>query len=149
MVQAKFNEHKFKAIVIQFAYIIAPASLVAVYSFATLLVFKCGFSVKPNVVSSIVNISGVFAGFLLTASSIMYGLPENKFTLALMKSGYFNRVLKTMLLGTIVFLITTFLGLLVSNALVSITVLFLIGFAETFLSTFYLFRIIQFSSKSK
>jgi len=97
---------------------------------------------------SLVNVSGILAGFLFTSLGIIITLPDNKFTQMLTKIGYMKIIYTAMFMGIMSFLIAMLLGLF--NIIEQITkLLFVIGISETFLSAFYLYRVSYFSGKSK
>jgi len=132
-------------VLIKYAYIFAPIAGLIIYY---ILIHIIKIQLDPNFMISLVNVSGILAGFLFTSLGIIITLPDNKFTQMLTKIGYMKIIYTAMFMGIMSFLIAMLLGLF--NIIEQITkLLFVIGISETFLSAFYLYRVSYFSGKSK
>lgn len=99
-------------------------------------------------ISAVINISAVLAGFLFTCIGIIMTLPQNKFTSALVASGYLRLIHRIMFSGVILLLATVLMGLLAFPA-TCVMFFFTMGFAEVVLSAFYLYKVVSLSAKSK
>lgn len=132
-----------KLLGIRFAYIVAPViGFIVTKSLNKRNLFDEIF------ISNVINLSGILAGFLFTSMGIMISLPDNKFTAQLSKSGYLKIVYRTMTVGILSFLIAMIIGMFRVDPNYT-SFFFIIGVSETFLSSYYLFRISHFSSISK
>jgi len=135
--------YEIKMHLVKYAYIYAP--IIGV-SLGTISFYR-----KPIdmlFISNAINLSGILAGFLFTSLGIMISLPDNKFTILLKENGYMRIVYKTMAIGIVAFLISMVIGLIRFNSIV-MAVFFTIGVSETFLSSYYLYRVSYYSGKSK
>lgn len=127
---------------VEYAYIIAPLIGLFVY-----IVFLKDRVIDINLISNIINLSGTLAGFLFASLGIMIALPDNQFTLLLKENGYMNIIYKTMTIGIVAFLLSMVVGLFeLNNSLMLI--FFTIGVSETFLSSYYLYRVSYYTNKS-
>jgi|GEM_PF-2962752 len=132
-----------KLLGVRFAYIVAPViGFIVTKSLNKRNLFDEIF------ISNVINLSGILAGFLFTSMGIMISLPDNKFTAQLSKSGYLKIVYRTMTVGILSFLIAMIIGMFRVDPNYT-SFFFIIGVSETFLSSYYLFRISHFSSISK
>lgn len=127
---------------VKFAYIYAPVISMIVY--ITLLKDR---DLDIDFISNVINLSGILAGFLFTSLGIMITLPDNKFTILLKENGYMEIIYRTMTMGIVSFLISMITGLFnFSNSIM--TIFFIIGVSETFLSAYYLYKVSYYTSKS-
>lgn len=107
--------------------------------------------IKPDISEKqyeiLINISGILSGFLFTTLGILIALPQNRFTEFIRK--YY--IIKTVYLSIFSGIITFFLSIIIGFACNNRAVLYLTfyGISCTILSSFYLFVIGYFSSKSK
>lgn len=132
-----------KLLGIRFAYIVAP-----VIGFIVTNALNKRNLFDEIFISNVINLSGILAGFLFTSMGIMISLPDNKFTAQLSRSGYLKIVYRTMTIGILSFLIAMVTGLFRLGPDYT-SFFFIIGVSETFLSSYYLFRISHYSSISK
>lgn len=134
--------YEVKMNIVKHAYIYSPIIGIAIYT--ALLQNR---NLDNTFTSNIINLSGILAGFLFTSLGIMIALPDNKFTTLLKENGYMKIIYKTMTIGIISFLISMIIGLFSFSTSI-MTILFIIGVSETFLSSYYIYRVSYFTSKS-
>ena len=134
--------YEIKMNIVKYAYIYAPIIGMIIYVF--LLKDRL---LSVDFISNIINLSGILAGFLFTSLGIMIALPDNSFTILLKENGYMKIIYKTMAIGIVSFLISMIIGLFNFNNSI-MTIFFTIGVSETFLSSYYLYRVSYYTSKS-
>lgn len=98
-------------------------------------------------VDNIINLSGIFAGFILTAFGVIMSLPDNNFTRIMKKSGYMIIIYRTLLLGVLFFVISMVLGLFTLH-LNCISTFFIFGLSEAILTVYYFYKLVTLSEKS-
>lgn len=134
-----------KIVLIKYAYIFTP--LIGLITYSILMNF-IEIKLDENYLSNLINISGILAGFLFTSLGIMISLPDNKFTQLLKQIGYMRIIYNAITVGIIFFLIAMILGLFNISTTVA-NLFFIVGISETFLSSYYLYRVSYYSGKSK
>lgn len=131
----------------RYIFIVSP-----LVSFIIFIFFKHNIlnSIQNNneYIGHVINLSGIFAGFLFTAFSILMAIPDNKFMSLLKESGYLAVIFKVLLFGISFLLISMLLGLFVNNKEL-VTIFFLFGISETIVSVYYFYLILHYSSLSK
>lgn len=101
-----------------------------------------------NIYEIILSLSGTFAGFLFTVSSILITLPKNLFVVALQESGYIMVIHKTVLFGVLLFISTIIFGFSWNHVRLVIAC-FGGGIAELVVSVYFLYQVTALSGKSK
>lgn len=101
-----------------------------------------------NALTYIPGIAGTLAGFLFTFLGIFIALPSNKFIDTLRRNGYMRIIYNTLIIGIISLLTSMVIGIFSLTPKIVI-ILFIVGLSETYLSTYYLYKVSKLSLLSK
>lgn len=124
--------------IIKYNYIIFPALVFTTY---ILTYYFTKFKIHTDLRQNICNISGVLAGFLFTAHSIILALPGDKKFINLLKEyGYFKIMFINIFLGEITLIISLILSLFNLAGYISLLT-FLVGLTYTVILAIILFSV--------
>lgn len=128
-----------------YAYLLLPSFILILFWFS--FFFIGSFNIcKP--ITHIPGIAGTLAGFLFTFLGIFVALPSNNFINTLRQNGYMKVIYNTLIIG-ILSLLTAMLLAIFEVVPTIVISLFVIGLAETYLSTYYLYKVSKLSLLSK
>lgn len=99
-------------------------------------------------IDNIINLSGIFAGFIFTTFGIVMSLPDNKFTELMKSSGYMLIIYRTLLMGIVFFGLSMVFGLF-TDIRKLIVLFFFIGLSETILTIYYFYKLVTLTMKSQ
>lgn len=99
-------------------------------------------------IDNIINLSGIFAGFIFTTFGIVMSLPDNKFTELMKSSGYMLIIYRTLLTGIVFFGLSMVFGLF-TDITKLIVLFFFIGLSETILTIYYFYKLVTLTMKSQ
>lgn len=102
---------------------------------------------KPDYINNIMNLSGVFIGFMLTTLGFLISLRRNKFTVYIVKSGTFKRISSILASGMVSFFISL-LAILFDFSGQWYMIFFICGLVQLAISTANIFSIINYTAIS-
>lgn len=125
-------------------YIVYPVIIAILYN---VMYFKGKITIDKDLISNIINISGVLIGFLFASHSILLALPSDKKFITLAKEyGYFKRMFICIFGGESFLMLALITGLFKFSNYICL-MLFLVGLTYTtilsvnlFLVSFYIFK---------
>jgi len=128
-----------------YAFLLLPSITLSLFWLLNYLFLKIDIA---NAITHIPGISGTLAGFLFTFLGIFIALPSNKFIDTLRRNGYMKVIYNTLIIGIICLLTAMAMGVFGIAPKIVITI-FIVGLSETYLSTYYLYKVSKLSLLSK
>lgn len=127
-----------------YGYIIFPT----ITSIICFILLKFDVVIYPDIcmVDNMVNISGIFSGFLFTTIGILLALPDTKFKEILIKHGYLYAIYKMMFLAMILLMIAMLVGIF-QLAIDIFMVVFIAGLTEMVNAMYFFYQIASLFAK--